>query len=128
MKDKRYEAFPKRQCVGRVMIDSYSDRLCLHGATIIHEGKWYCGSHDPARLKLTIERRRQAVQLEISKEKRVDLCVSVLSDFSDTALSSGVVGEMVEMVKDSLRLPADDFKIRWKDATKSILSKLEADK
>ena len=33
------------------------------------------------------------------KETRADLCVSVLSDFSDSALSDGVVGEMVGLAK-----------------------------
>lgn len=57
----------------------------------------------------------------IARFERAELCMEVLSDFSDSALSSGVVGEMVEfMTRLYTNKPIE------RGMLESILSKLEA--
>ena len=60
-------------------------------------------------------------------EIRAELCLEVLSDFSNEALESGVVGEMVEAIKKANYDMTHGWYWITESKVESILSKLEAD-
>lgn len=126
---------------GKKVMSGFTSYVCGNKAKMESEGKYYCGVHDPVRIKARDDKKYKEYtekwDARNAKQARADLCVSVLSDFSDSALSSGVVGEMVEVLKTirnhcyvgKSKIPiSPPYFLEVEDLTEveSILSKLEA--
>lgn len=125
-------------------IDTHNDgglpRQCRSRGEWEYQDRWYCETHDPDPKRCQERRdiedaKRKAHYTAYAKyHNRATLCVSVLKDFSDSALSSGVVGEMVEgwklilgWSKEGLECTYPPHIVKIIEKAESILSKLEAD-
>lgn len=61
----------EQECVERVhpkgRYGSFHTYRCRNKATVQREGKWYCGTHDPERIKARQEKRDQERRQEMER-------------------------------------------------------------
>ena len=121
----------KDKCISVDMVGEWPvPRQCLNDATVEYKGEKYCDRHDPDIQRIRARQEEARVENDKFYERlrvkkaRADLCVSVLADFSDSALSDGVVGEMVEAIKLALDAFEKNYAIDW-SVFECILAKLE---
>ena len=95
----------KHTCCVTVFGDRRQNWQCQKNATVERDKKWYCGTHDPEKVKARDAARdekwrKEGEEQEANRKRqaalnaRRDLCATACADIPDAALAAGVVGQM----------------------------------
>lgn len=90
-------------CCKEVWHSSIQRRLpCSRNGGVTRDGKSYCAQHDPVKIKKEEAKRESANERHWQQIERASLCVRVCEPFKTSDLESGIIGEMVELLRESI--------------------------